>query len=105
MLKKKIHGKKVIIVLDDVDKIEQLMALAGDRNWFKPGSRIIVTTRDAQVLIAHNVNLIHDVHLLTDKEAMCLFSRHAFGREIPIEGYKELSEQVVRYAVGLPLTI
>ncbi|PWA73341.1 toll/interleukin-1 receptor (TIR) domain-containing protein [Artemisia annua] len=105
MLKKKMCGKKVLIVLDDVDKIEQLVALAGDRSWFKPGSRIIITTRDAQVLIAHKVNLIRDVHLLDDKEAISLFSRHAFGREIPIEGYKELSEQVVRYAAGLPLTI
>nr|GEY14168.1 hypothetical protein [Tanacetum cinerariifolium] len=105
MLKKKMCGKKVLIVLDDVDKIEQLVALAGDRSWFKPGSRIMITTRDAQILIAHKVNLIHDVHLLTDKEEMCLFSRHAFGKEIPIEGYKELSKQVVRYAAGLPLTI
>jgi hypothetical protein len=105
MLKKKMCGKKVLIVLDDVDKIEQLVALAGDRSWFKPGSRIIITTRDAQVLIAHKVNLVRDVHLLDDKEAMHLFSRHAFGREIPVEGYKELSEQVVRYAAGLPLTI
>ncbi|GJX69700.1 Toll/interleukin-1 receptor domain-containing protein, partial [Tanacetum coccineum] len=105
ILKKKMPGRKVLIVLDDVDNIEQLVALAGDRSWFKPGSRIVITTRDAQVLIAHKVNLIRDVHFLTDKEAMCLFSRHAFGREIPIEGYKELSEQVVRYAAGLPLTI
>ncbi|PWA78455.1 disease resistance protein (TIR-NBS-LRR class) family [Artemisia annua] len=105
ILKKKTCGKKVLIVLDDVDKIEQLVALAGDRSWFKSGSRIIITTRDAQVLIAHKVNMIRDVHLLHDKEAMRLFSRHAFGREIPVEGYKELSEQVVRYAAGLPLTI
>ncbi|PWA57929.1 toll/interleukin-1 receptor (TIR) domain-containing protein [Artemisia annua] len=105
MLKKKMCGRKVLIVLDDVDKIEQLVALAGDHSWFKPGSRIIITTRDAQLLIAHKVNLIRDVHLLDNKEAMCLFSRHAFGREIPVEGYKELSEQVVRYAAGLPLTI
>ncbi|GKB18191.1 Toll/interleukin-1 receptor domain-containing protein, partial [Tanacetum coccineum] len=105
LLKKKMCAKKVLIVLDDVDKIEQLEALAGDCSWFKPGSRIIITTRDAQVLIAHKVNLIRDVHLLDDKEAISLFSRHAFGREIPIEGYKELSEQVVRYAAGLPLTI
>ncbi|PWA54487.1 disease resistance protein (TIR-NBS-LRR class) family [Artemisia annua] len=105
MLKKKMCRRKVLIVLDDVDKIEQLMALAGDHSWFKPGSRIIITTRDAQVLIAHKVNLIRDVHLLDDKEAMRLFSRHAFGREIPVEGYKELSEQVVHYAAGHPLTI
>ncbi|PWA40917.1 disease resistance protein (TIR-NBS-LRR class) family [Artemisia annua] len=105
MIKKKMRVRKVLIVLDDVDKIEQLEALVGDRDWFKPGSRIIITTREEQVLVAQEVNLIRDVHLLDEKEAICLFSRHAFRREIPIEGYKELSEQVVCYAAGLPLTI
>ncbi|PWA44657.1 toll/interleukin-1 receptor (TIR) domain-containing protein [Artemisia annua] len=105
MIKKKMCIRKVLIVLDDVDKIEQLEALVGDRDWFKPGSGIIITTREEQVLVAHEVNLIRDVHLLDDKEAICLFSRHAFRREIPIERYKELSKQVVRYAAGLPLTI
>ncbi|XP_076949685.1 TMV resistance protein N-like [Bidens hawaiensis] len=105
MMKKMIHGRKVLLVLDDVDHIEHLAALAGTPNWFKPGSRIIITTRDEQVLKAHKVNNIHDVNLLSDQEALCLFSWHAFGREIPINGYKELSEKVVHYAAGLPLTI
>ncbi|XP_076912284.1 TMV resistance protein N-like isoform X1 [Bidens hawaiensis] len=105
MMKKMMHGRKVLVVLDDVDHIEQLAALAGTPNWFKPGSRIIITTRDEQVLIAHKVNNIHDVNLLSDQEALCLFSWHAFGREIPINGYEELSEKVVHYAAGLPLTI
>nr|GEU83368.1 Toll/interleukin-1 receptor (TIR) domain-containing protein [Tanacetum cinerariifolium] len=98
-------GKKVLLVLDDVDHIDQLEALASGPNWFKPGSRIIVTTRDEQVLVAHRVHLIRDINLLSDKEAICLFSRYAFGRELPTQGYKELSKKVVSYASGLPLTI
>ncbi|CAI9303504.1 unnamed protein product [Lactuca saligna] len=105
ILKKRMRGRKVLIALDDVDDIEQLEALAGEHDWFKSGSRIIITTRDKQVLLAHRVTLIHDVNLLSDKEASCLFSRYAFGREIPVQGYQELSEQVVHYASGLPLTI
>ncbi|GKG15021.1 Toll/interleukin-1 receptor domain-containing protein, partial [Tanacetum coccineum] len=42
LIHKKMHVRKVLIVLDDVDKIEQLEALVGDRNWFKPGSRIVL---------------------------------------------------------------
>ncbi|KAJ0794888.1 putative P-loop containing nucleoside triphosphate hydrolase [Helianthus annuus] len=49
MLKTKLQGSKVLVVLDDVDHQEQLEALTGDLNWFKPGSRIIITTRDEQV--------------------------------------------------------
>ncbi|KAJ9551385.1 hypothetical protein OSB04_015430 [Centaurea solstitialis] len=105
MMKKKMAGRKVLIVLDDVDHIHQLEVLAGEPNWFKPGSRIIITTRDEQVLIAHGVLWICDVNLLSNQEAIFLFSRYAFGKEIPIHGYEELSRRVVGYAVGLPLTI
>ncbi|GKD53154.1 Toll/interleukin-1 receptor domain-containing protein, partial [Tanacetum coccineum] len=105
MIQKKMKVRKVLIVLDDVDKIEQLEALVGDRNWFKRGSRIIITTRDEQVLVAHKVCLIQNVNLLSTKEAICLFSRYAFGKEVPVPGYEELSRLVVCYAAGLPLTI
>ncbi|KAJ0579560.1 putative TIR domain, P-loop containing nucleoside triphosphate hydrolase [Helianthus annuus] len=104
MLKTKLRGRKVLVILDDVDHKDQLEALAGDFCWFKPGSRIIITTRDEQVLIAHRVEQIHDVNLLSDEEAIGLFSRHAFGKDIPIK-YEKQSLQVVRYAAGLPLTI
>ncbi|XP_076938485.1 TMV resistance protein N-like [Bidens hawaiensis] len=105
MMKDRMRGVKALLVLDDVDLLEQLEALAGDPNWFKLGSRVIITTRDKQVLEAHRVNLILDVNLLSHKEAICLFSKYAFGREIPIQGYENLSKQVVSYAAGLPLTI
>ncbi|GJY23509.1 Toll/interleukin-1 receptor domain-containing protein [Tanacetum coccineum] len=105
MMQRRMRGIKVLIVLDDVDHKDQLEALAGDLNWFKPGSRIIITTRDKQVLTAHGVELIHNATLLSQAEAGCLFSRYAFGRQNPIQGYEELSGKVLQYAGGLPLTI
>ncbi|GJX21334.1 disease resistance TIR-NBS-LRR class family protein [Tanacetum coccineum] len=97
--------KKVLVVLDDVDKREQLEALVDNFESFKPGSRIIITTRDEQVLLSFGLCLICNVNLLTDEEAVCLFRRYAFGKEIPNQGFNEMSGQVVRYAAGLPLTI
>ncbi|PWA85554.1 disease resistance protein (TIR-NBS-LRR class) [Artemisia annua] len=105
MMKKMISGRKVLIVLDDVDDIEQLEALAGEPDWFKSGSRVIITTRDKQVLSAHPVNFINNVNLLSHVEAISLFSKYAFAREIPNQGYEELSRQVAKYADGLPLSI
>ncbi|KAJ9564032.1 hypothetical protein OSB04_009192 [Centaurea solstitialis] len=104
-MKNVLRGRKVLIVLDDVDHIDQLEAVAGESNWFEPGSRIIITTRDKHVLVAHGVIQIHDVDLLSDEEALCLFSRYAFGTDIPTQGYEKLSSQVVSYAGGLPLMI
>ncbi|XP_076930472.1 TMV resistance protein N-like [Bidens hawaiensis] len=105
ILKKMLRSRKVLLVLDDVDRIDQLEALAGEPNWFKSGSKIIITTRDEQVLAAHRVNFIHEANLLSHEEAICLFNRYAFGGETPIRGYEELSGKVVHYAAGLPLTV
>ncbi|KAM0030882.1 putative TIR domain, P-loop containing nucleoside triphosphate hydrolase [Helianthus debilis subsp. tardiflorus] len=105
MMKKIMGSRKILLVLDDVDHIDQLEALAGESTWFKLGCRIIITTRDEQVLKAHGVNFIHDVNLLSNQDAICLLSRYAFGREIPNQGYEELSRMVIHYAAGLPLTI
>ncbi|PWA79891.1 toll/interleukin-1 receptor (TIR) domain-containing protein [Artemisia annua] len=69
MMKERMCSKKVLLVLDDVDHIDKLEALAGEPKWFKPGSRIIITTRDEQVLVAHRVNGIHDIALLSEQEA------------------------------------
>ncbi|GKA27307.1 Toll/interleukin-1 receptor domain-containing protein, partial [Tanacetum coccineum] len=90
---------------DDSSHIENLRWLDGEPKWFKRGSRILITTRDEQVLIAHRVDIIRDTCLLSNQEATSLFSRHAFGRENPLQGYKELSGKVVRYAAGILLTI
>ncbi|PWA34334.1 disease resistance protein (TIR-NBS-LRR class) family [Artemisia annua] len=106
MMKWRMPGKKVLLVLDDVDHIDQLEALAGELKWFKSGSRILITTRDEQVLKGHRlVDVIRDIALLSDQEATSLFSRYAFGRENPLQRYGELTEKVVRYAAGLPLTL
>ncbi|CAI9284457.1 unnamed protein product [Lactuca saligna] len=105
MMKRRMPSKKILLVLDDVDHKEQLKALAGETTWFKPGSIIIITTRDRQVLESYEAKSIHDVQLLSHEDAMCLFSRYAFGKVIPNQGYKELSKQVVCYASGLPLAI
>nr|GFD46554.1 Toll/interleukin-1 receptor (TIR) domain-containing protein [Tanacetum cinerariifolium] len=77
MMQRRMRGIKVLVVLDDVDHKDQLEALAGDCKWFMPGSRIIITTRDKQVLEAHGVRLIHNATLLSQAEAGCLFSRYA----------------------------
>ncbi|KAD6454844.1 hypothetical protein E3N88_09550 [Mikania micrantha] len=107
-MKQVMPHRKVLVVLDDVDGIDQLEALARKPSWFKPGSRIIITTRDKQVLITQGVHVdnIYNICLLSREEAICLFSRRAFRTEFPIQGHEqELSREVVKYADGLPLTI
>ncbi|XP_039162894.1 disease resistance protein RUN1-like [Eucalyptus grandis] len=51
MIKRVLHNKKVLIVLDDVDENKQLKNLAEKGIWFGSGSRIIITTRYKSVLM------------------------------------------------------
>ncbi|XP_019155381.1 PREDICTED: uncharacterized protein LOC109152249 [Ipomoea nil] len=98
--------KKVLIVLDDVDHVEQLQNLAGSCNWFGRGSRVIITTRDAGVLRSHGVDEkhIYEVETLGNEEAIQLFSLFAFKKEVA-PGVKEISGLIVHYAMGLPLAL
>ncbi|MED6170563.1 hypothetical protein PIB30_032242 [Stylosanthes scabra] len=49
-IRRRLGQKRVLLVLDDVDSIQQLNSLAGGIDWFGPGSRIIITTRNEDLL-------------------------------------------------------
>ncbi|KAG7945377.1 hypothetical protein I3843_15G148900 [Carya illinoinensis] len=104
-LKRRLCSRRVLLILDDVDELVQLETLAGDREWFGLGSRIIVTTRDQNLLNNHKVDSKYEVKRLDHNEALKLFSWHAFEENKPIEDYVELSNQVIQYAEGLPLAL
>ena len=107
MIKDRLCKKKVLIILDDVDQPEQLKALAGKRDWFGQGSRIIITTRDQRLLITHDMTEaeIYKVKKLNDVEALQLFSREVFKKDYPSEDFMKLSQNVIHYANGLPLAL
>ncbi|KAJ7961786.1 TIR-NBS-LRR disease resistance protein [Quillaja saponaria] len=42
LLKERLRHRRVLVVLDDVDKQDQLKALCGNRNWFQPEIYIIL---------------------------------------------------------------
>ncbi|XP_048439429.1 TMV resistance protein N-like [Pyrus x bretschneideri] len=104
-IEKCLSNKKVLLVLDDVDQINQLQVLAGKEAWFGSGSRIIVTTRNERLLVQHGITLCHSVKLSNDYEALALFSQHAFKKDLPEDGFLELSKYFINHAGGLPLAL
>ena len=50
MQRHRLQQKKVLMVLDDVDRLKQLQEPVGRPDWFGPGSIIIITTRDGQLI-------------------------------------------------------
>jgi dephospho-CoA kinase len=111
-IKESLNGKRVLVILDDVDDEKQLQALVGNFQLFGSGSRIIVTTRDERILTQLEVNktktsifLKYKVEELNNWESLQLFSYHAFGMASPTDDYKELLIRAAEYARGLPLAL
>ncbi|XP_030941473.1 TMV resistance protein N-like [Quercus lobata] len=101
----RLRGKKVLIVLDDVDGEKQLEALAGNHDWFGPGSIIIVTSRDSHLLRRCGVHDIYEAKGLNKDEALQLFCLSAFKKPHPKENYEDFSTRFVNYTNGLPLAL
>ncbi|TYG47741.1 hypothetical protein ES288_D11G364900v1 [Gossypium darwinii] len=101
-----LSGKKVLVVLDDVDNIQHLKCLVGRHDWFNLGSRIIVTTRDEHLLRSYRIDDVYKPTTLNPNDALRLFNLKAFDSDTtPKYDFIELSKQVVHYADGLPLAL
>ncbi len=102
--------RKVLIVIDDVHQNDQFDKLIPDINKLRPGSRIIITSRDSNVVnnIMKNGNCeywMHEMALLSITDSRHLFNWHAFQRSDAIDGFRELAEKVADACCGLPLAL
>ncbi|CAL9020272.1 unnamed protein product [Prunus brigantina] len=79
--------------------------LRNKKDWFGKGSIIIITTRDGRLLVKHDMQVSYKLEGLSDDDALELFSRNAFKKKEPDEGFLELSKGFVNYARGLPLAL
>lgn len=109
VIRSRLHYKRVLIILDGVDELEQIEALAGKggeelNDWFGRGSKIIITSVDEKLLKNYGAK-VHKVEKLTEDEALLLFCRKAFRKDHPVHDYVELSYNFTDYADGLPLAI
>ncbi|PWA92528.1 toll/interleukin-1 receptor (TIR) domain-containing protein [Artemisia annua] len=104
--------KKVFIVLDDIDNLDQLDVLLGNKG-FHPGSKIIITTKDAtltercalfnpQVQPKHTKHNLKSLYVTDSLKLLCL---HAFKCEDLKEGYEAVSYDIVNYCQGHPLAL
>lgn len=97
-----LKDKKVLVVLDDVNRSVQLDAMAEETQWFGNGSRIIFTTQDRKLLKAHGINVIYEVGSPSRYKALEIFCAYAFHQKSKA-GFEELSREVTKLAGDLPL--
>ncbi|XP_060671636.1 TMV resistance protein N isoform X2 [Ziziphus jujuba] len=111
VLRRRLSSIKVLIVLDDVDQLAQVEKLVGNADeqdeWLGPGSRVIVTTTNKDLLKTYGDNNIYEVDKLTDDEALQLLCRKAFKmkEQPPSSDFMKLSKDVVEYADCHPLAL
>ncbi|XP_056161439.1 disease resistance protein RPV1-like isoform X1 [Syzygium oleosum] len=107
IIKSRFQGKKVLILLDDIDDKNQLDALAGERNWFTAGSMIIVTTRNKAVLdqSEFEVDYRYELGELDGENALLLFNRHAFRMDHSPWDFMDISHYIISTMGGLPLAL
>ncbi|XP_042758661.1 disease resistance protein RPV1 [Lactuca sativa] len=104
--------KRVFLVLDDINCLNQLDALLGSK-CFHPGSKIIITTKDTWLtescaLFKTNIKPKHAKHLLQGLDEIAsqqLLCFHAFRCNHPKAGYEEVSGKLVKYCQGHPLAL
>ncbi|XP_056167817.1 disease resistance protein RUN1-like isoform X2 [Syzygium oleosum] len=113
MIKGRCRHKKVLIVLDNLDNRDQLMKLVEKCDWFSPGSRIIVTTRDISFLKKNKNNAsmhpkvyyFYEMEEMHNSYAIQLFSRYAFESDAPPLKYDRITREIVKITGGLPLAL
>ncbi|XP_039165749.1 disease resistance protein RUN1-like [Eucalyptus grandis] len=106
-IRETLSNKKVLVVLDDVDKKELINDLIGNSKLY-PGSRIIVTTRNTYVLEVEGYKgetQQYEMLKMDAGSALQLFGWHAFSGDFPSDDYCRLSSDIVSTTGGLPLAI
>ncbi|XP_016670135.1 disease resistance protein RPV1 [Gossypium hirsutum] len=98
-----LNNKKLLVVLDDVDDIDQIDYMGVE--YFGSQCKIIITSRDRQVLESGGADTIHEVKGLNENNSLQLFSTFAFKQLNPAIGFQDLSRRFVKYTQGNPLAL
>ncbi len=101
---------KVLIVIDDVDQKGQFDQLIPDINKLGPGSRVIITSRESNMVNSSMKNgncnyWRHEMALLSTADSRHLFNWHAFHSADAIDGFQELAKKVADACCRLPLAL
>ena len=104
MIRERLSGKRVFIVLDDVPEFNGQL-LWECRHWLGGGSVIIITTRPDNLVRIYKADSVLRVKLMNANESLELLSWHAFREAKPKQEYRVLPKRVVSYCGGLPLVL
>jgi len=108
-LKKNLREKRFLFVLDDLwnDNYNDWGELVNPFIDGKPGSMVIITTRQRKVAEVARTFPIHELKLLSNEDCWSLLSKHAFGSDEIQHGtntiLEEIGRKIARKCRGLPI--
>ncbi|GLJ09002.1 hypothetical protein SUGI_0099880 [Cryptomeria japonica] len=106
LLQECLRGKRVLLLLDDIQSVEQLEALGGNFTDFGAGSRLLITSQNQQILRVANIDEMYEVRRLPQEHAMELFKFHAFPNSSCTDPeLLTLSINIVNACDGHPLAL
>ncbi|KAL6009667.1 hypothetical protein ACLOJK_000096 [Asimina triloba] len=106
-LRDELHGKKFLLVLDDVwsENGSDWEQLRTPFTYGAKGSKIVVTTRSQEVSNAMQAATTHNLKCLSEQDCRSVFVNQAFYDDT-VDAYPELikiGEELVKKCGGLPL--
>ncbi|XP_056174677.1 uncharacterized protein LOC115684375 isoform X2 [Syzygium oleosum] len=105
IINERLCGKKVLLLLDDVDQMTHWDALIGKPAWFGLGSRVIITSRNRDIIDVPEACYPYELMSMNFNQSLQLFCKHAFGRDYPSDDCIAFSTEVVKSTGGLPLAL
>ncbi|KAK3437264.1 hypothetical protein EUGRSUZ_C01915 [Eucalyptus grandis] len=104
IIQNSLRDRKVLVLLDDVDQMAHWDALIGKVALLGLGSRIIITSRNRDIVDALKC-YPYELMSMNFNQSLQLFCKHAFGRDYPTDDYVAISTEVVKSTGGLPLAL
>ncbi|KAA3481952.1 disease resistance protein TAO1-like [Gossypium australe] len=103
IFQERLNNRKVLVVLDDISDPNQIDYMGVKH--LGSGSKIIITSREKQVLKSGGADTIHEVKALNKDDSLQLFSTFAFKQLNPEVDFRDLSWKFVEYSQGSPLAL
>lgn len=104
-IKPSLVNRNLLLVADCVLDNEQFKDILKLSHWLGPGSRVIMTSRDENLLASCGMNYVYKVDCLRYEEALELFSHYAFKKTYPLTGFERFSVRAILFSGRLPLSL
>ncbi|CAL9232839.1 unnamed protein product, partial [Arabidopsis halleri] len=101
-LRSRLQRKRILVILDNVNDYRDVGTFLGKLNYFGPGSRIIMTSRNRRVFVLCKIDHVYEVKPLDIPTSVRLLDRGTFQIVLSPEVYKTLSLELVKFSNGNP---